>query len=60
MVSSINMEQELLTLPDHMSSLPVFSGFRVVRSLIFCVCFVDCCLFCYRFSCGHCVVCPSI
>jgi hypothetical protein len=28
------VEQELLTLPKHMSSPPVFSGVRVVRSLV--------------------------
>ena len=27
------MEQELLTLPEHLSSPPVFSGVRVTRSL---------------------------
>ena len=33
------VEQELLTLPDHQSSPPVFSGFRVTRSLVSCVMF---------------------
>jgi hypothetical protein len=33
------MEQELLTLPEHLSSPPGFSGVRVVRSLVFCVVF---------------------
>jgi hypothetical protein len=28
------VEQELLTLPKHLSSLPVFSGVRVTRSLV--------------------------
>jgi hypothetical protein len=32
------VEQEMLTLPDHTSSLPVFSGDRVTRSLALCVC----------------------
>jgi hypothetical protein len=36
------VEQELLTLPDHLRSPPVFRGFRVNRSV--CVCFVDRCL----------------
>ena len=36
------VEQELLTLPEHTSSHPVFSA--VPRSLDLCVCFVDCCL----------------
>ena len=38
------MEQELLTLPEHMSLPPVFSGVRVTRSLVLYVCFVDRCL----------------
>ena len=29
------------TLPEHPSSPPVFSGVRVTRSLVLCVCFVD-------------------
>jgi hypothetical protein len=33
------VEQELLTLPEHLSPSPVFSGARVTRSLVFCVCF---------------------
>ena len=38
------MEQELLTLPEHMSSRPVFNGVHVTRSLLLRVCFVDRCL----------------
>ena len=39
------VEQELLTLPLHMSSLPVFSGVRVVRCLVFyVVCFRSLCV----------------
>ena len=38
------VEHELLTLPKHLSSLPVFSGVRVTRSLDLYVCFVDRCL----------------
>jgi hypothetical protein len=53
------MDQELLTLPEHMSSPPVFSGVRVTRSLVLCVCFVDRFLFFCIFSFGHCVVCSS-
>jgi hypothetical protein len=30
---------ELLTLPEHQSSHPVFSGVRVIRSIVFCVMF---------------------
>ena len=33
----VYVEQELLTLPEHLSSPPVFSGVRVTRSLVFCV-----------------------
>ena len=51
--------QELLTLPDHLSSPPVFSGVRVTRCLVLCVCFVDRCLSFCTFSFGHCVVCSS-
>jgi hypothetical protein len=40
-------------------SLFVFSGVRVARSLVLCVCFVDRCLSCCTFSFGHCVICPS-
>ena len=54
------MEQELLTLPEHLSSPLVFSGVRVTRSLVLYVCFVDRCLSFCTFSCGHCVVCSSI
>jgi hypothetical protein len=38
------VEQELLPIPVHLSSPPVFSGVRDTRSLILCVCFVDRCL----------------
>ena len=37
----------------------VFSGVRVTRSLVLCVCFVNRCLSFCNFSFGHCVVCPS-
>jgi len=37
--------QELLTLSEYLSSPPVFSGVRVTRSLVLCVCFVDRCLY---------------
>ena len=48
-------EQELLILPEHLSSPPVFSGVRVTRFLALCVCFVDRCLPLCAFSFGHCV-----
>ena len=38
------VEQELLTLPEHPSSPPVFSGVRSTRSLVLCIMFVDRCL----------------
>ena len=47
------------TLPEHSSSPPVFSGVRVIRSLVLCVYFVDRCLSFCSFSFGHCVVCSS-
>ena len=53
------VEQELLTLPEHLSSPPVFNGVRVTRSLGLCVYFVDRCLSFCTFSFGHCVVCSS-
>ena len=60
------VDQELLTLPEHMSSPPVFSGVRVIQSLVFFVVFcrsivcpfsLDHCIVC-PFSLGHCIVCP--
>ena len=53
------VEQKLLTLPEHLSSPPVFCEVRVTRSFVLCVCFVDCCLSFCPFSFGHCVVCSS-
>ena len=38
------VEQEQLTFTEHPSSVPVFSGVCVTRSLVLCVCFVDHCL----------------
>ena len=52
------VEQELLTLPEHMNSPPVFSGVRFARSLA--LCFVDLCLSFCAFSFDHCFVCSSI
>ena len=54
------VEQELPTLPEHPSSLPVFSGVRVTRSLVLYVCFVDRRLSFCIFSFCHCVVCSLI
>jgi hypothetical protein len=53
------VEEELLTLPEHLSSPSVFSGVRVTRSLVLCECFIDRCLSFCTFSFGHCVACPS-
>ena len=47
------------TLPVHPNLPPVFSGVRVTRSLVLCVCFIDRCLSFSPFSFDHCVVCPS-
>jgi hypothetical protein len=38
------VDQERLTLPEHLSSPPVLSGVPVTRSLVLYVCFVDRCL----------------
>jgi hypothetical protein len=46
-------EQELPTLPKHLSSPLVFSGVRVTRSLVLYVCFVDHCLSFCTFSFGR-------
>jgi hypothetical protein len=50
------VEQKQLTFPEHPSSVSVFSGVCVTRSLVLCVCFVDHCLsFCPFLS----LYCPS-
>jgi hypothetical protein len=46
------VEQELLILPEQLSSRPVFSGVRVTRSLVLYICFVDRCLSFCTFSYG--------
>ena len=53
------VEQELLTLPEHLRSPPVLSDVCVTRSLVLYVCFVDRCLSLCTFSFGHCVICSS-
>ena len=50
---------EEITQKKHPSSTPIFSGVRVTRSLVLCVCFVDRCLSFCTFSFDYCVVCPS-
>ena len=39
------VEQQLLTLPEHLTSPPVYIEVRVTRSLVLCVCFVNRCFF---------------
>jgi hypothetical protein len=46
------VEHELPTVPEHLSSPPVFSGVRVTRFLVLYVCFVDRCLSFCTFSLG--------
>ena len=53
------MEQELLTLPEHLNSSPVLSGVCVTQYLVLCVCLVDTCLSFCPFSFGNCVLDPS-
>ena len=53
------VEQERLTLSEHLGSPPIVTGVRVTRSLVLYVCFVDRCLSFCTFSFGHCVVCSS-
>ena len=53
------VDEELLTLPEHLISPPVLTGVRVTRSLDLYVCFVGRCLSFCTFSFDHCVVCSS-
>jgi hypothetical protein len=53
------VEQELPTLPEHLSSPPVFSGVLVPRPLVFCVMFCRSLFVMLSFSLCHCVVCSS-
>ena len=54
------IEREVLTLLEHLNSLPIFSGVLITPSLVLSVCFVDRCLSFSPFSVCHYVVCPSI
>ena len=54
------VEQELFTLPEHLSSHLVFNGVRVTRSLVLYVCFFRSLFVLCTFSFGHCVVCSLI
>jgi hypothetical protein len=49
----------LLTVLEHLSSHPIFSGVRVSRSLVFCVMFCISLFVLLSFFFCHCVVCPS-
>ena len=53
------VDHELLTLPDHLSSPPVFCGVRVTRYLDLCVYFEDRCMSFCHFPFSHCVGCSS-
>ena len=56
----VPLEQELLTLPEHLGSPPVFSGVHATRSVVF-LCMLCRSLFVfYPYYFGHCVVCPSL
>ena len=52
-------EQEMLIIPEHLSSLPISSEVRVTGSLVLCVYFLDRYLFFCTFCFGFCVVCSS-
>jgi hypothetical protein len=54
------MEQELLNLPEHLSSPTVFSEVRVAQSLVFCVVLCRSFLSFCPLSFCYCVFCPSI
>ena len=53
------LEQEMLILPEHLSSPTVFSAVHVTRPLLLCACLGDRCLSFCPFSFDHCVGCPS-
>jgi hypothetical protein len=53
------VEQELVILPEHLSSPPLFSWVCVTRSLVLYIYFVDRCLSICTFYFGHCVFCSS-
>ena len=53
------VEQDLLTLQEHLYSPLVFSGVRISRSFVLYVCFVDRCLSLCTFSFDHCIVCST-
>ena len=54
------VEEEMLTLPEHLSSPLLLSGVRGTWSVVLCVCFSDRCLSFCICPFGNCVVCSSI
>ena len=52
------VDVELLTIPEHLSTLPVYCGVRFARSLVFCVVFCRSLFVLFLF--GHCGVCTSL
>ena len=54
------MEQDLLTHPEHPSSLPFANRTRVVRSFAFCIVFCRSLFVLLSFFFCHCVVCSSL
>ena len=54
-----DVDQELITLPEHLSSPQVLVRFVLLDHLFSVQCFVDRCLSFCPFSLGHCVVCHS-
>ena len=53
--TKLPMDQGLPNLPEHLISHLLFSGVRVARSLVLCVCLVDRCLSFCPFCFGHCL-----
>ena len=53
------VDQQLFTLPEHMSLSPVVSGVRVTWPLVLCVMFCRSLFVLLSFFSGHCVVSPS-
>ena len=53
------VEQEVPSLPVHLTSPHVVSGVRVVQSFVYCVVFYRSLFYFCTVSFGHCIVCPS-
>ena len=54
------VEQELLPIPKHLSSLPVLVRFALLNNQFSVLCFIDHCLSFCLFTFGHCIVSPQI